>query len=58
VHYPSIPGLAYYRSRGYRTEDYPIAARVGRETVTLPLFPAMSNEDVVRVCQELRAELR
>jgi dTDP-4-amino-4,6-dideoxygalactose transaminase len=57
VHYPSIPGLAYYRGRGYRTEDYPIAARVGRQTVTLPLFPAMSDDDVARVCRELRAEL-
>ena len=54
VHYPSIPSLEYYRSQGYRDEDTPIAARVGRETVTLPLFPAMSEEDVARVCRELR----
>jgi dTDP-4-amino-4,6-dideoxygalactose transaminase len=31
-----------------------VAARVGRETVTLPLFPAMSNDDVSRVCGALR----
>jgi dTDP-4-amino-4,6-dideoxygalactose transaminase len=54
VHYPCIPGLAYYREQGYRPEDTPVAARVGRETVTLPLFPAMSDDDVVRVCRELR----
>jgi dTDP-4-amino-4,6-dideoxygalactose transaminase len=58
VHYPCIPGLTYYRERGYDAErDYPVAARVGRETVTLPLFPAMSDDDVTRVCAELRAEL-
>jgi hypothetical protein len=58
VHYPCIPGLAYYRGRGYEAErDYPVAARVGRETVTLPLFPAMQDEDVARVCNEVRAEL-
>jgi dTDP-4-amino-4,6-dideoxygalactose transaminase len=57
VHYPSIPSLAYYRRQGYNPEDTPVAARVGRETVTLPLFPAMSNEDVDRVCQELREML-
>jgi dTDP-4-amino-4,6-dideoxygalactose transaminase len=58
VHYPCIPGLAYYREKGYHAErDYPVAARVGRETVTLPLFPAMQNEDVSRVCAEIRAEL-
>jgi hypothetical protein len=58
VHYPSIPGLAYYLSQGYRPEDTPVAARVGRETVTLPLFPAMNDDDVVRVCRELRELLR
>jgi dTDP-4-amino-4,6-dideoxygalactose transaminase len=54
VHYPCIPGLVYYRDQGYRAEDTPVAARVGRETVTLPLFPAMNDDDVVRVCRELR----
>jgi dTDP-4-amino-4,6-dideoxygalactose transaminase len=58
VHYPCIPGLAYYRRQGYRPEDTPVAARVGRETVTLPLFPAMHDEDVARVCRELRDMLR
>ena len=58
VHYPCIPGLTYYRAQGYRPEDTPVAARVGRETVTLPLFPAMQDEDVARVCAELRAVLR
>jgi dTDP-4-amino-4,6-dideoxygalactose transaminase len=53
VHYPCIPGLTYYRGQGYRAEDTPVAARVGRETVTLPLFPAMSGEDVTRVCREM-----
>ena len=58
VHYPCIPGLTYYRQQGYRPEDTPVAARVGRETVTLPLFPALHDEDVVRVCRELREVLR
>ncbi len=58
VHYPCIPALSYYRERGYQADrDYPVAARVGRETVTLPLFPAMSDADVTRVCTALRAEL-
>jgi dTDP-4-amino-4,6-dideoxygalactose transaminase len=58
VHYPCIPGLTYYRSQGYNPDNTPVAARVGRETVTLPLFPAMNDEDVARVCQELRTMLR
>ena len=57
VHYPCIPGLSYYRQQGYRPEDTPVAARIGRETVTLPLFPAMQDEDVGRVCGALREAL-
>jgi dTDP-4-amino-4,6-dideoxygalactose transaminase len=57
VHYPCIPGLSYYRQQGYRPEDTLVAARIGRETVTLPLFPAMQDEDVGRVCAALREVL-
>ena len=58
VHYPSIPSLKFYRDAGYREEDTPVAARVGRETVTLPLFPAMHDEDVERVVSEIKAVLK
>jgi hypothetical protein len=58
VHYPSIPSLKFYRELGFKDEDTPVAARVGRETVTLPLFPAMSDDDVSRVCHELKDILR
>jgi dTDP-4-amino-4,6-dideoxygalactose transaminase len=51
---PCIPGPSYYRQQVYRPEDTPVAARVGRETVTLPLFPAMQDEDLVRLCRTLR----
>jgi len=57
VHYPSIPGLTVYRKLGYDERPFPNAARIGRETVTLPLFPQMSDDDVRRVCRELRAVL-
>jgi dTDP-4-amino-4,6-dideoxygalactose transaminase len=58
VHYPSIPSLKYYRDQGYSEESTPVAARVGRQTVTLPLFPAMSDEDVTRVVQEIKDVLK
>jgi dTDP-4-amino-4,6-dideoxygalactose transaminase len=54
VHYPCIPGLTVYRQLDYREDRYPNAARIGRETVTLPLFPAMTDDDVRRVCTTLR----
>lgn len=58
IHYGCIPAFEYYRSLGYRPEDYPNAARIGRETVSLPLFPAMQDADVDRVCDALRAVAR
>lgn len=57
VHYPCIPGLSAFRRPNYSEELYPNAARIGRETVTLPLFPAMTDNDVRRVCEALRSVL-
>jgi dTDP-4-amino-4,6-dideoxygalactose transaminase len=50
VHYPAVHLFTHYRSLGYREGDFPNAERIGRETVTLPLFPAMTADDVDRVC--------
>jgi dTDP-4-amino-4,6-dideoxygalactose transaminase len=49
VHYPAIHLFSAYRALGYRDGQFPNAERIGRETVTLPLFPAMDVEDVDRV---------
>jgi dTDP-4-amino-4,6-dideoxygalactose transaminase len=53
VHYPSIPALTYYRQLGWDPGAFPNAARIGTETVTLPLFPAMTTGDVDRACDAL-----
>lgn len=50
VHYPAIHLFSAYRALGYREGQFPNAERIGRETVTLPLFPAMELDDVDRVC--------
>ncbi len=55
IHYPCIPGLSYYRQLGFDPAAYPNAQRIGAETVTLPLFPAMTTMDVDRVCDALLA---
>ncbi len=49
VHYPAIHLFTAYRALGYREGQFPNAERIGRETVTLPLFPAMDLADVDRV---------
>ena len=54
VHYPAIHLFTAYRRLGFGEGDFPHAERIGRETVTLPLFPAMQDEDVDRVCAAVR----
>ena len=53
VHYPAIPSFSMYHTLGYCETGFPNAQRIGQETVTLPLFPAMTDADVKRVCSAL-----
>jgi dTDP-4-amino-4,6-dideoxygalactose transaminase len=54
IHYPAIHLFGLYRRFGYGPGDFPNAERIGRETLTLPLFPAMEPGDVERVCGALQ----
>jgi len=56
-HYPAMHLFAVYRKLGYQPGDRPNAERIGAETLTLPLFPAMSDADVQRVCGALHSVL-
>lgn len=58
VHYPVMHLFAAYRRSGWKDGDCPHAERIGARTVTLPLFPAMSDADVDRVCEGVSAVLR
>lgn len=53
VHYPALHLFTYYRSLGWREGMLPHAERIGRGILTLPLFPAMSADDVERACTTL-----
>ena len=53
VHYPAIHLFAVYRRLGWRDGDFPVAERVCRNILTLPLFPAMTRDDVKRVVDAL-----
>ncbi len=58
VHYPAVHLLSLYRDMGFQPGDFPIAERIGAGIVTLPLFPAMQDEDVDRVCAAVSDCLR
>ena len=58
VHYPALHLFALYRRLGWKDGDFPHAEYAGRNTLTLPLFPTMTEADVERVVDALQAVLR
>jgi dTDP-4-amino-4,6-dideoxygalactose transaminase len=56
-HYAAIHLFTLYRNRGFREGMFPVAERVCRRIVTLPLFPSMSRSDVERVVGAVRSSL-
>jgi dTDP-4-amino-4,6-dideoxygalactose transaminase len=57
-HYAAIHLFSLYRRRGFREGMFPVAERVCRQIVTLPLFPAMNTADVERVVAAVKSILR
>lgn len=53
VHYPAIHLFAVYRRQGWKPGDLPIAEKICRSILTLPLFPSMQTADVTRVVDTL-----
>lgn len=58
VHYPAIHLFALYRNLGFKPGAFPHAEYAGRNLLTLPLFPAMTRDDVARVVDALTKTLR
>lgn len=56
--YEAIHLTSFWRGKGWREGQFPVSERIGRETVTLPLFAEMTEGDVERVCEALRRVLR
>ncbi|MDC0101050.1 DegT/DnrJ/EryC1/StrS family aminotransferase [Alphaproteobacteria bacterium] len=50
IHYPvSLPFLPAYKYKGHAGEDFPVANERQSEIVSLPLFPAMLDEQIDHV---------
>lgn len=59
VHYLSIPEHPYYRREfGWKPENYPNAARIGRQTVSLPLSAKLTDGDVEDVIEAVERVLK
>jgi UDP-4-amino-4,6-dideoxy-N-acetyl-beta-L-altrosamine transaminase len=57
VHYVAVNDMPLYRQLGYSPSDTPIAAAAASRLVSLPLYPAMTDEDVERSIAALTAAL-
>src|SRR5487761_1974089 len=56
-HYAPIHLFTMYRERGFKEGMFPIAERVGKQIVSLPMFYALTETDVERVCVALNIVL-
>jgi dTDP-4-amino-4,6-dideoxygalactose transaminase len=52
-HYAPIHLFKLYRALGFKEGMFPVAERVGKQIVSLPMFYAMNEADVERVCAAL-----
>ncbi len=58
-HFPPVHLQRYYRERyGYARGSFPVAELIGERTVSIPMSPALTDEQVERVVSALHAVLR
>ncbi|GAA4833909.1 DegT/DnrJ/EryC1/StrS family aminotransferase [Algivirga pacifica] len=52
IHYPiPIHLQEAYHFLGYKNGDFPIAERLSKEVLSLPLYPGLSEDKIQRVCE-------
>ncbi len=56
-HYAPIHLFTLYRQRGFHEGMFPIAERIGRQTVSLPMFNALTFADVERSVDAVKSVL-
>ena len=55
VHYVSIPEHRFYQQTyGWCPEQWPHAMRIGRQTVSLPLSPLLSDDEISRIIEAVQ----
>ena len=55
VHYPvALPNMEAYEYLGYQRSDFPVASSYENQILSLPIFPEMTDEQLVYVCEKIR----
>jgi dTDP-4-amino-4,6-dideoxygalactose transaminase len=58
VHYLSIPEHRFYKQKfGWNVDDYPVAKKIGRQTVSLPISAKITDNDCDDVTDAVRSIL-
>ena len=58
VNYRPIHLLKYYREQfGFKQGDFPVAEKIGAETISLPLYPLLRDEEIDYVIDSVIKEL-
>ncbi|MEI7531486.1 MAG: DegT/DnrJ/EryC1/StrS aminotransferase family protein [Betaproteobacteria bacterium] len=58
VHYPIISDFKLYRDLGYQSDETPIAQRIGKSILTLPLFPTLTFNEVSLIVKSLESSFK
>ena len=54
---PCIHLMSHLRELGYREGQFPVAEAASARSLALPFFPSISEAEIGRVCEALRAAL-
>lgn len=57
LHYIPVHTQPYYREMGFAPGDFPEAERYYREAISLPMYPSLSDDDLHKVIEALKAAL-
>lgn len=57
VHYIPVHTQPYYRELGYKWGDYPIAEDYYNHCISLPLYPDLTEEDLVEIIKRVKGIL-
>jgi dTDP-4-amino-4,6-dideoxygalactose transaminase len=55
IHYPTpLPFEPAYSHLYHSKEDFPIALELSQEVLSLPIYPELSKEQIVYVCEKIK----
>jgi len=51
VHFIPMPMLTVFKNLGYKIEDYPVAYNNYSREISLPIYPQLTNDQVMYICE-------